>query len=169
MPRIYRPSDVAQKYIGKTEKPQNSGFNDLEFERKMAQVGVQQGQAWCCYFAELVFKEALPDQFKELDRLFSGSTLTTYRNFLENDYEITMTPFADALVIFQHYKNGQPQITGHAGVVLEAINGWEFRDIEGNTTDGGSREGYIVAPQRRKVLAEVNNGLKVKGFIKIAK
>lgn len=164
-----RPRDVAQQYLGQTEKPGNMGFNDADFERKMKEVGFVKGHAWCAYFTELVFKEAYPEKFSELDKLFSGSTVQTFRNFRDAGYPIGHVPQPDALVIWQTIKNGKPQSTGHAGIVIEAIDTWQFRSIEGNTNDGKGREGYIVATHRRKVLAEVTNGLKVLGFIQVCK
>lgn len=164
-----RPRDVAQKYIGQTEKPGNMGFNDADFERKMKEVGFVKGHAWCSYFCELVFKEAYPEIFPELDKLFSGSTIQTFRNFRDAGHIIGNIPQADTLVIWQTIREGKPQTTGHAGIVLEAIDTWQFRSIEGNTNDGKGREGYIVATHRRKLLAEVHNGLKVLGFIQIPK
>lgn len=161
------PSEVARQYIGQTEKPGNMGFNDVVFEKKMEEVGFVKGHAWCAYFAELVFKEAFPEKFDELDKLFSGSTIQTFRNFRDAAYPIGYVPVVNHLVIWQRYLDGQPQPTGHAGVVSEVKSTWEFKSIEGNTNDQGGREGYIVAEHERKVLAEVKTGLKILGFIQI--
>lgn len=161
------PSEVARKYLGQTEKPANSGFNDTVFEDKMEEVGFQKGHAWCAYFAELVFKEAIPERFDELDKLFSGSTVLTFRNFRDAAYMISQVPRVDHLVIWQTMKEGKAMATGHAGIVSEVTNLWEFKSIEGNTSDAKSREGYIVAEHDRKILANVQNGLKVLGFIMI--
>lgn len=162
-------TEIARKYIGQTEKPQNAGFNDAVFQAKMAAVGFVSGHAWCAYFTELVFKEAFPQLHKELDKLFSASTITTYRNFRDAGYPISTRPKVDDLVIWQNYVDGKPQLTGHAGVVSWAdVDGWHFRSIEGNTNDVGGREGYIVAEKKRSVLAKVDKGLKVLGFITIA-
>jgi hypothetical protein len=163
-----RPHEVAAKYIGQTEKPGNSGFNDAEFEKRMRAAGFQTGQAWCAYFCELVFKETYPTKFAELDKLFSGSTIQTFRNFRDAAYLIGNVPQVDALVIWQSYKAGKPQATGHAGIVSKMVSTWEFESIEGNTSDAKSREGYIVARHQRKVLADVKDGLKVLGFITIS-
>jgi hypothetical protein len=163
------PHQVAAKYIGQKERPGNSGFTDREFEVRMHAVGFVKSHAWCAYFAELVFKEAYPDRVVEFDRLFSGSTLKTYENFKAAGYKISMLPAVDNLVIFQSFKNGKPQATGHAGIVAGVTDSWRFWGIEGNTSDAKSREGYIVATHTRKVLAEVKDGLKVKGFITIPK
>lgn len=162
-----RPSEIALKYLGQTEKPGNSGFNDATFEARMNQVGFQKGQAWCAYFSELVFKEAYPEKFKELDKLFSGSTIQTFRNFRDAAYPIGNVPQIDSLVIWQSYKEGKALTTGHAGIVVSIKSTWEFESVEGNTAGGGSREGWIVARHPRKVLASVANGLKVLGFIQI--
>lgn len=161
-------SEVAKKYLGQTEKPKNTGFNDAVFNAKMAAVGFISGHAWCAYFAELVFKEALPQLYKDLDKLFSAGTIQTYRNFKEAGYPTSIRPKVDDLVIWQSYKDGKALTTGHAGIVSFAdLDGWHFRSIEGNTSDEKSREGYIVAEHERSVLAEVKNGLKVLGFITI--
>jgi hypothetical protein len=161
------PSEVALKYLGQTEKPKNSGFNDSDFERKMREVGFQSGHAWCSYFCELIFKEAFPDNFKALDKLFSGSTIQTFRNFRDAAYLIGEVPRLDHLVIWQSMKEGKPQPTGHAGIVVSVKSTWEFESVEGNTSGGGSREGWIVARHPRKVLATVADGLKILGFIQI--
>lgn len=162
-----RPSEVALQYIGQTEKPKNSGFTDQDFERKMRQVGFQMGHAWCSYFCELVFKEAFPEKFFELDKLFSGSTVDTFDNFKDAAYPIGYAPQINTLVIWQSMKDGKPLRTGHAGIVVSVKDTWQFESVEGNTTGGGSREGWIVAKHERKVLADVQNGLKILGFIEI--
>lgn len=161
------PSEVARKYLGQTEKPGNAGFTDVYFEKKMQEVGFVMGHAWCAYFAELVFIEAFPDRDVELSKLFSGSTIQTFKNFRDAAYPIGNAPAINHLVIWQRYVNGAPTPTGHAGIVSEVKSSWEFKSIEGNTNDAKGREGYIVAEHDRKVLAKVENGLKVMGFIQI--
>lgn len=155
---------IAKSYIGKTEKPNNQGFNDAAFEKKMQAVGFEKGHAWCAYFTELVFKEAYPTN-KELDKLFSASAVTTFYNFQKANYKISIKPEVGSLVIWQTQKDGKPQWTGHAGIVVE-VNGDTFKSVEGNTNDGGGRDGYIVALKSRKVQ-QVKNGLQVLGFVKI--
>ena len=161
------PSEVALQYVGKTEKPGNSGFTDVDFEKRMRAVGFVTGHAWCAYFTELVFKEAYPEKFFELDNLFSGSTIQTFKNFRDAAYLIGYAPQPNTLVIWQSYKDGKPQATGHAGVVLNVRSSWEFDSIEGNTNSEGGREGFEVAVMPRKVLAKVTTGLKILGFIQI--
>jgi len=133
----------------------------------MEEVGFQKGHAWCSYAAELFFKEAIPERFAELDELFSGSTILTFNNFKNAGYMISQVPRLDHLVIWQTMKEGKAMATGHAGIVSEVTSTWEFKSIEGNTSDAKSREGYIVAEHSRKVFASVANGLKILGFIHI--
>lgn len=158
--------EIAKSYIGKTEKPSNSGFNDEVFEQKMEEVGFEKGQAWCSYFAELVFKEAYPTN-KELDKLFNASTVQTFANFKKKHPDkIFSTPIVGSLVIWQTQKAGVPQWTGHAGICVEVTDTKTFKSVEGNTNDKGGREGYTVALKTRKVQ-KVKDGLQVLGFIKI--
>ena len=161
-----KPEEIAKKYIGQTEIPGNKGFNNADFEAKMKAVGFQPTHAWCCYFAELVFKEAFPEKFKDLDKLFSASTVQTFNNFKKANYVISDVPVKGYLVIWQNQKDGVPQSTGHAGIVTDVYNKELFKSIEGNTNDQGGREGYIVAEKLRKVK-KVQNGLQVLGFVKI--
>jgi len=163
-----RPSEIAAKYLGQTEKPGNIGFNDTDFENKMLAVGFQKTHAWCAYFAELVFKEAYPNKFSEFDNLFSASAVQTFKNFRDASYLIHELPQVDCLVIWQTMKDGKAHWSGHAGIVVSVeSNRWIFESIEGNTNDGAGREGYIVAKHTRKTLKEVDNGLKVLGFIQM--
>lgn len=157
---------IAQKYIGKTEISGNNGFHDPDFESKMKLVGWKQGEAWCAYFTEMVFKEAFPEKVADLNRLFSASAVQTYQNFVANGYVGKSIPQAGDLVIWRMYKGGKPQWQGHAGIVLEATNPTTFKSIEGNTNDGGGREGYIVATKTRETTKKTN-GLNVMGFITI--
>lgn len=157
--------EVASQYIGQHEISGNMGFKDPCFEEKMESVGFEDGYAWCALFQELVFKEAFPEKFDELDKLFSASTIQTYRNFKDAGYTIKDAPVLYSLVIWQSMKSGKPHWSGHAGVVSKVLDKETFLSIEGNTNSGGSREGVAVAERTRKVIANVKDGLKILGFI----
>lgn len=163
-------AEIAEKYIGQTEKPGNQGFVQIDFEKKMEAVGFEKGHAWCAYFVELVIKEAIPEKKAEFDKLCSASAVKTFENFKNAAYPINELPRAGNIVIWQTQKDGKPQWTGHAGIVVSVQpepNHWIFESVEGNTNDGGGREGYIVAKRTRKTLKDVDNGLKVLGFIQL--
>lgn len=169
-------SQVAAKYLGQTEKSGNMGFNDADFEKKMIGVGFHLHDSWCCYFQELVVKEAIPGKFAVWDKLFSANANLTLANFKAAGYEIATHPVLDSLVVWREMKNGapvnvgtqeKPIYTGHIGCV-SSTNPKDiglFESIEGNTSTPGVREGYIVAKNPHRVNLGVNNGLQVVGFI----
>ena len=162
--------DIAKSYIGKTEKPNNSGFSDELFQKRMEEVGWEKGQAWCSFLVELFFKEANQRDWWKLENLFSGSAVQTFKNFKSAGYKISDKPLVGSIVIWQKQVNGKPSWQGHAGVVAEVINDTTFKSIEGNTildnALGDQREGYIVALKKR-TIKKVQNGLQIIGFIKI--
>jgi hypothetical protein len=160
--------EIAKGYIGETEKPNNSGWSDELFQKRMEEAGWQKGQAWCAYFVEMVAKQAYQRDWWKLQNLFSGSAVETFKNFKAAGYKISDKPVADSIVIWQKQEDGKPTIHGHAAICIEAINDTTFKSIEGNTipdgATGDSREGYIVALKKRTVK-KVTNGLQVLGFI----
>jgi len=163
--------EVALKYVGQKELPNNVFDPNTDFGKKMHAVGQRDNDPWCSLFCELVFKEAYPEKFKDLDKLFSASAVQTYKNFTHKingkGYSENSLPEVGNLVIWQLQKDGVAQWQGHAGIVHGLKSSWEFTSIEGNTNDAGGREGVTVAIKERKVLKDVWNGLKVLGFIKI--
>lgn len=176
--------EVANNFIGLTEKIGNTGFNedlkiqeylksqfpkwDMSLEELFKTVGWEAPQPWCVYTSEVIWKLAYThfdsSVVEVLDRVFSGGAVKTYNNFLESDFEVVDLPQPGALVIFQNYKNGKAQWSGHAGIVTE-VKEDGFQSIEGNTNDKGGREGYIISKKNRKVNYTVQNGLRLKGFI----
>lgn len=163
--------DIALKYVGEKEMTGNVFSDESDFGRKLHAAGQKDGDPWCALFCELVFKEAYPERFAELDKLFSASAVQTFKNFTHKKtgkgYSQNQIPSIGNLVIWQMQKDGIPQWQGHAGIVYKVKSSWEFTSIEGNTNEAGGREGIAVAIKERKVLADVKNGLKVLGFIQI--
>lgn len=160
--------DAARKDIGKKEKPNNSGFEDKQLEKDMRAVGWQPGWAWCASIQEKWIREAYPKRAKELNGFFVPSAVATFRNLKNAGFSVSMVPTEGALVFWQRMKDGHALWQGHAGVVAEVINETEFISIEGNSNRAGSREGDSVQEKRRLVRGDVENGLKVIGFVKIA-
>jgi hypothetical protein len=170
-------SEVAKQYIGKTEKPNNSGFNDVTFEKKMRDVGFVTGHAWCAYFAELCVIEwakaiKRPDIVKAATQIFSGSSTATYKNAdlyaqanSNGCIRVGKKHTPNSIAIYR-YGNGWQ---GHT-VIVESTKSVPprliARNIEGNTNDVGGREGYIVAVKNRNNLAPFSaKGLNFVGYI----
>jgi hypothetical protein len=158
--------EIARQYLGKKEKPNNSGFEDPEFEADMKKFGKwQKGFSWCACFMTMVFAKAYPDR-PDLHALFDPSTRKTYKNFEKAGFNIVHNPMAGALVIWGDYKRDILQWTGHTGIVSEVITENVFKSIEGNTSAQGSRNGDRVAEHERTTDIKAN-GLNVMGFITI--
>lgn len=164
--------ETAAKYVGQKELKGNSGFVDDSFWAKMDAVGFDEGDAWCALFGELVYREAYA-QYNSLydpilDKLFSKSAVTTFRNFKKAGWEIGRVPMEGALAVWQTYKDGKPYWTGHLAVTgkKDTFTSISFGTTEGNTNAEGGREGIEVAEKNRKLDFEPKeNGLVLLGFV----
>jgi hypothetical protein len=153
--------------VGQEEIRGNLGFKEERFQELMEAMGWEKGQAWCAYFGELVWKLAYSRQnglfVSRLDKLFSASAVTTFKNFKKAGWPVHTgkNPKPGSLVVWQTYKNGKKYWTGHVGIYVEK----PFRTIEGNTNNDGSREGYKVAEKTRTFNYGSKSGLVLLGFI----
>lgn len=158
---------IARTYIGKKEKPGNTGFEDKQMELDMRAVGWQPGWAWCAGFIEMVAWKAYPEKKEAIKGLFVPSAVNTFRNLIKAGYKSSMVPEVGSFVFWQKMDEGKALWQGHCGIVSDFIGEQTFKSIEGNTNSAGSREGDSVQEKLRTVKPEVMNGLKVIGFIKI--
>jgi len=156
---------IAKQYTGQKEKPGNSGFVDVVFQKLLVAAGWLVGQSWCAYFVKMVWKQAYAnnaDLLSVVNRMCNGGALMTLNNMKNNGrFVVNMTPVIGAIVIWKHGKGPQ----GHAGIVI-GIDGNTLRTIEGNTNASGSREGDCVAQKLRTVSRDFKAiGLNLVGFI----
>lgn len=159
--------DAARQDLGKKEKPGNLGFEDPELEKAMKSVGWEPGWAWCASIQEKWIWEAFPELKEKVKGLFVASATATFRNLKNAGYHTSFKPSIGALVYWQRMKDGTPQWQGHAGVVSRVVNDIEFYSIEGNTNSKGSREGDSVQEKHRFIDWDIQDGLKLLGFVKI--
>lgn len=143
---------AARMDIGQRETVANRGFVDKQFERDMKALGWRPGFAWCDFEAERIWKAAYaghPEIVALLDRMFTGGTLASFRNFQKSGrFVISQQPKLGALCYEQHGLT-----TGHVMVVTAYHVGADtFRQVSGNTSKGGSREGFIVAEKDSPVV-----------------
>jgi hypothetical protein len=151
--------ETAKKYIGQKEKTGNMGFINPDFDAKMRSVGFANGQAWCAYFAELVWRESGQDTTP-----FSASAFKTYLQYESAGRKGSQIPLPGSLAVWRSVKNGQRGWTGHIGIVASATE-TSFECIEGNTNKAGGREGIEVAIKTRTYNWKAINGLQLVGFI----
>lgn len=143
----------AMSFVGEQEISGNMGFKNKRFEEMMEAVGWEKKQAWCAYFAELVWKLSYAPRSSEvvqqLDALFSASAVQTLKNFNNSNWEVSKTPARGALIVWQTYNDDKPHWTGHIGVVIGKEDGEKVVTVEGNTNSQGGREGIEVAIKER--------------------
>ena len=159
----------AKKFIGEEEIAGNMGFLNDEFEKMIHEYGdFNRGQQWCMSFAKMVWLRKFGLKYRdELDKLMTPSTQQTWANFEKDDsghFKTSDKPSKGAIVIWQHFDAGVGTFTGHAGIVQD-FNNENFETIEGNTNTNS--EG-IVAQKTRNYNWNLNDGLRLKGFISIA-
>jgi len=168
-------------YIGFKEKPNNSGFQDRTLETYMRDIGWRPGDSWCVDFAKVCWYLSISnDTVRNLAmKLIVGnsqSTLANFENYIKSTgianpreqwFIISDSAIVGSIVIWQHYKNGIPEWSGHAGIVDSVFKHryYDFHTIEGNTNDNGSSNGDRVLPKYRRYNYTAVNGLRTKKFI----
>src|SRR4051812_34602303 len=125
---------IAKSYVNQEEKPNNSGFKDPAFQKKMENIGWYKGAPWCAFLARLIWHEAFkaedPAGAALVDKYSNGSALGSYHNYAASkEFHVQQKPVVGALVMWKE-GNGP---SGHAGVVVGIIDANTIQTIEGNT------------------------------------
>lgn len=158
---------LASQYLGKKEKPGNSGFEDSKFQSDMTKFGAWQvGFPWCACFLRMIYIKAYPEKATSYKKMISPSTRQTFDNLMGFGYTCFQKPSVGSVVIWANYRSGIKQLTGHIGIVTEVLEDGTFKTIEGNTNNFGSRNGDRVAEQTRGFRV-THNGLNILGFFNI--
>ena len=164
-------SDIAKRFDGIQEIPENQGFKDRFLSYVMDVVGFEKGYAWCMLFANVCsvlyftqFNSLLINKYKNC---FTPGAVSSFNNFKKCFPEmVSDRPSRNSIAIWQKYANGKATWRGHAGVVVW-LNGSILLSVEGNTNEAGSREGDGVYIKERNIYAKPNNGLRFRGFINL--
>lgn len=158
---------AAAYYNGRTEIPNNAGFQDSAFQKEMASMGWLKGYAWCAYFTKLIYTKAYkndPTVSAFIKAKFNGGALSTFNNVKAGSvFNTSDKPAIGAIVVWQHGSTS----AGHVGIVKSFdLKTNTMTCIEGNTSASGSREGDRVAIKLRTISrAKQASGLNLKGFI----
>lgn len=164
-----RPSEFVKQFVGQKELPGNVFQSTSVIGKLLHASGQKDGQAYCAYTQEAVYKECYPEKFDELDKLFDASAVKTFKNFRDAGYPIGSMPRVDCLVVWQKYIDGKADWRGHCGCVTSA-QGQKFESFEGNTGSSDPREGdgFYIKTHNAEFGYSVTNGLRLLGFIQIA-
>lgn len=156
--------EFAQTQIGVREKP--IGSNDgPEVSRYLASVGLnskEDSYAWCVAFIYFCFREAANGLGLDNPMIKTAGVLEHWRRAGEKGIKRILAK--DAIANPSLIKPGQifaiaigNKGLGHSGLVIEVLSDGRFKTIEGNSNDGGSREGIGVFERVRKPT-EINRG-----------
>jgi hypothetical protein len=149
--------DFARKEIGIMEVPlgSNSGPDVSKYQDL---VGIPHGLPWCMAFVYWNFNEASKKLQRKNPLVKTGGVLAHW-----NQATCKKILAADAAADPSLVKPGQIFIistgagTGHTGLV-EKVEGGMLTTIEGNTNDGGSREGIGVFRRTARKINSINKG-----------
>jgi hypothetical protein len=147
---------IAVGELGRMEVPPGSNGGP-DVEKYLASVGLGGGYAWCAAFvywcASQTGPHALPRtggvQKMWRDGLAAGLPALRTSEALAEPSRI-----APGMVFFIAHGGG----TGHTGFVEGMHPDGRLITIEGNTNDGGSREGIGVFRLQRRTIASINLG-----------
>jgi hypothetical protein len=159
--------EVAKKYLGMDEKPGNVFDLTTDLGKMLKKAGHNDGDPWCCLFAEGVACEAYPEREIKLRKMFSANCFETYCNALRQGYKVYNYPVKGGIIIFQYVKAGVQTTKGHAAICTEALSRTKYDTIEGNTSEEGSREGTTVGEQKGRDTLSRDTGLQFLGCIVI--
>lgn len=164
--------EFSQQWNGIREIPGNMGWENEEFEKMMVEVGWEESQAWCMWYAKMIWYQIFKDTVFEshIMECLTGSATQSYQNCEDSPRFKTsiVHPVDGAIVIWRKWNNGNPDWRGHAGLIIDpglGGIGHNFSCIEGNTNNDGSRTGKEVAIKDRINNHGETDGLVVEGFI----
>jgi len=142
--------EIAIAQIGVEEIPRNSNSGP-EVEIYLRSVGLAKGYPWCMAFAYWCTQQAALQLGVKNPLKKTGGVLDQYNS---RPLLVKMTPQPGDVFIMD-FNNG----TGHAGIV-DKVAGTIIYTVEGNTNDGGGREGYKVSKRKRDLKS-------IKGFLRL--
>lgn len=162
-PLLRKVIDVAISQIGHMEKPLGSNRGpEVDEYIRCAGLDPQNGSyAWCMCFIYWCFAEAA-NQANKVNPCLKTTVVQDHWNKAKRS-NINVLPAATAVQDISLVKPGQlfclgfKGNTGHIGLV-EKVEGGILTTIEGNTNDGGSREGIGVFRRKGRTIASVNLG-----------
>jgi hypothetical protein len=156
--------DFAGSQVGVMETPPGSN-RGREVDRYVRAVGLDPGGrfAWCAAFIYFCFNEAAKTIGRSNPVVKTGGVLEHWARAGEKGVPrltAAKVHLNEALVRPGHIfiiDTGVPGGSGHTGLVDEVVAG-KLVTIEGNTNDGGSREGVGVFRRTGRRIRDVNVG-----------
>lgn len=149
--------EIAQSQIGLMEEPRGSNWGK-HVKGYLNSVGLDFPAAWCAAFVYWCFEEACGELGRSNPAVKTAGVLDHWSRTKGKKISVGDASANPALV-----KPGQVFIfssgggKGHTGLVESVIGGF-LVTIEGNTNEGGSREGIGVFRRNRRKIKDINRG-----------
>jgi hypothetical protein len=147
--------DWAESYLGVKEEGNNKGVDIERFQRIVD--GVANMEAWCMCFCQAAASDVSISLGVDSPLYKSEGCVEVWNN-TNKKYQTPM-PSKGSIMIHKEYTSWR----GHAGIVSDPKSYEFFDTIEGNTNDGGEREGDGVYRKKRSMRGTSNR--MVLGFI----
>ncbi len=154
---IKKVLSIAAGEIGVMEDPPHSNSGP-EVDQYLARVGLEGGYAWCAAFVYWCFDEACKKLNRKNPVYKTAGVLNLWNNstakkILSADAYAKPSLINPGQIFIMSYGGG----LGHTGIV-EKVSGGFLTTIEGNTNDGGSREGIGVFRRTGRKIKDINKG-----------
>ncbi|MXP65345.1 CHAP domain-containing protein [Roseomonas sp. M0104] len=151
---------VAEKQLGVSEEPPGSNAGKA-VEAFLASVGLGSGHAWCASFVYWCVEQAAEQTGQRNCLPRTGGVLEMWRRSRRAGLPCVTAAEARAqpvlvssgMIFVMDFGQGH----GHTGFVKGLADG-RLATIEGNSSDGGSREGTGVFALSRRTLGNINAG-----------
>ena len=152
--------DVARSQIGVMEQPPGSNAGP-QVEAYLKSVGLGKGYSWCAAFIYWCFNQARSQLGKPNPVVKTAGVLDHWSRAVNKGIPVVTSSKAKndpsivkpGFIFIMDYGSG----AGHTGLV-EKIQDGRLVTIEGNTNDGGSREGIGVFRRTGRKIFDVNKG-----------
>ncbi|MEI6160492.1 MAG: peptidoglycan-binding domain-containing protein [Roseococcus sp.] len=147
---------VAVGELGHMEVPPGSNAGP-EVEKYLASVGLGRGLPWCAAFVFWCASRAGPNALPRtggVEKMWRDGLSVGLPALRPAEAQAEPSRIAPGMIFFITHGGG----TGHTGFVEGIAPGGRLITVEGNTNDGGSREGIGVFRLNRRGIASINLG-----------
>lgn len=140
-----RVLEIALSQHGVKEEPfaSNSG---PQVNMYLKSVGLPPGNPWCMAFVYWCVNQAAAELGIKNPLVKTGLVKNQWEKTTLRKLPVRATGIKPGSIFIMLFKNG----TGHTGIIEKILNGIAYT-VEGNTNDGGEREGYEWAKRERAI------------------
>jgi hypothetical protein len=140
-----RVLEIALSQQGVQEVPRGSNSGP-QVNQYLKSVGLSSGNPWCMAFVYWCVDHAAAEFGIKNPLLKTGSVKNQWEKTSLRKIPVRATGIKPGSIFIMLFKNG----TGHTGIIEKIENGIAYT-VEGNTNEGGEREGFEWAKRERPI------------------